>query len=636
MSTQLFTNSALIGPAATSHDRVAFDNLLRRELKVADPNDAYAVADALMRRYQDDPRARAIQQEAQGLPFLQTVTAGPPAPSAPTASDSEWKQAVDDIERDLRELTTSALLKDVTAELAGWTEAIRSALREGASSARFGLDPHQRDKTFAIRRQLGDYARIARLSGAMTHPVNHYYRQLAKSLDEAAAVLLVRLGEALGNAGFSGGRFLLQAPYSQLQQRRDAVLYALRVLAGAPQHALGPNDWPRGLDAYRQLFDKLEAEGQGDLRSLLVEGELTRIMDELIQRAANGTPDGLRAVGATAQVDLARFRRLILVGARTVRPESPALTSFLQSLQLFLDGFTSAGGFRLLRIARPPILLYGLYGSQGLDPADGRLLELTRIRSSLADELDCIMDCDCRPEHVRLQVVADAILYGLDRVIDLYALGNTDFGRPECRASAYAYTIMAALALPGNATTTRPTLIEQLAPDLEPVLISLVDSLAPFSNATDFNPQPARPPRNFSELTTFTEFRSQRNIESRSDEIGLHFSLEQKWLTLLQGLVQSCVSQDVVSQTLRALFGNALALNLQGRFLASNRDNVDTPQGALQPFTLGPNGGNRVVFVHRPELGVDTAPTIIHIPPHIETAMDGLVNDVLPDGFGRL
>ena len=293
MTTDFRSNSSSpVTPTSTAYDRVVFDNLLRRELKVGDPSNAEEIAQALLRRYQGDPRAVALQQEARGLPFLQTATTAPTIQLVPTATDNDWQQAAGDVERDLREVTTSALLKDVTAELSGWSDAIRSAMREGENSARFGLDPHQRDKAFAIRRQLGDYARLARLVGTLNPAARSYFRQLACSLDEASSVILVRLGEALGNAGYAGGRFLLQSPYSELQTRRDAAIYALRNLTGATQEAYGPNDWPRGLDAYRQLFSNLESQGQGDLRSLLVESELSRIMDELIQRAAQGQPDG--------------------------------------------------------------------------------------------------------------------------------------------------------------------------------------------------------------------------------------------------------------------------------------------------------------------------------------------------------
>jgi hypothetical protein len=440
-SNPFYGSSAGNTPANSGYQRLALDNLLRRELKVSDPNDPQQIANALLERFRDDPRANAITQEARGLPFLQSGSVSSVPAQAATSSSVELQQAKDDVERDLRELTTNSLLKDVTPEIQGWAQAVRSAIAEGSTAARFALDPRQRDKTFGIRRQLGDYARMARMVGALTPTLNMTYRKFAQSLDEVASVLLVMMGEALSNVGFNGGRFLLQAPYAELQSRRDAAIYALRNLIGATQLAYGPNDWPRGLDAYRVLFNNLETQGQGDFRALLVENELARSMDELIQRAAHGTADGLRALGSTALLDLERFRRLVIVGQNTVVPPSPPLTAFLEALQLFADVFDGSGGFRLLRVARPPILFYGLYGMQNMDDSDRILLDLIILRGQLADQLDCYLRCDCSVGAVNCQVVLDKILYDLDRAIDLYAMGKVRLGQPELRALAYSYVI---------------------------------------------------------------------------------------------------------------------------------------------------------------------------------------------------
>jgi hypothetical protein len=329
-------------------------------------------------------------------------------------------------------------------ELRGWTQAIRSCLQEGYNSARLALDPHNRDKAFAMRRQLNDFARLSRLIGSHTPTMIAYYRSLAKSLDEGSNLLLVIMGEALANIGFGGGRYLPQVPYTELQTRRDAAIYALRNLVGSTQMAYGPEDWPRGLDAYRQLTDLLEAQGQNDLRSLLVEGELARTMDELVQRGSDATSDGLRAVGSTALLALERFRRLVALGRRSVSPESPALYAYLEALQLFADSFESAGGFRLMKIARPPILFYGLYGNNGMDDADRRLVEMITRRSLLADRIDCIASTCCALPGQRVGVVMlDKVLYDIDRAVDLYALGFENFGQTERRAAAFGYLIAA-------------------------------------------------------------------------------------------------------------------------------------------------------------------------------------------------
>lgn len=433
-------------PRDSATHNMALDNLLRRELNISDPSDAKQVANALLTRYKDSPKAVSLNREAEGVPFL-TISSNMPAMApANTSSNVELQQAIADVERDLMELTTNSILKDVKVELEGWASAIRSAISEGVNAARFALDTRQRDKAFGIRRTLGDYARMARLVGALTPTLNVTYRKFAQSLDEVASVLLVLMGEALANVGFSGGRFLLQAPYSELQVRRDAVIHALRNLVGSTQEAYGPNDWPRGLDAYRRLYDELENQGQGDLRALLVENELAQMMDNLISRADHGNVEGLRQIGATAQLDLQRFRRLVIIGQRLVRPESPPLSTFLSALQLFTNAFNGAGGFRLMKIARPPILFYGLYGTTSFDDSDQILLELTRDRGLLADQLDCLLACGCDENTVLCQIMLDKILYDLDRAIDLYIMSSTRFGLPERRASAYSFVINSFIA----------------------------------------------------------------------------------------------------------------------------------------------------------------------------------------------
>ncbi|MBD0337252.1 MAG: hypothetical protein ICV62_17335 [Cyanobacteria bacterium Co-bin13] len=530
--------------------RMALDNLLRRELKVSDPNDSKLVAEALLTRYKDSPRAIAIQREAQGVPFL-TAPATPFTVAAmATSSDAELQQAIDDVNRDLQELTTNTILKDVTSELQGWALAIRSAIAEGTGAARFALEARQKDKAFAIRRQLSDYARMARLVGTLTPGVGQYYRKLAQSLDEVASVLLVKMGEALAGVGFSGGRFLLQVPYTELQVRRDAVIYALQSLTGATQAAYGQNDWPRGLDAYRQLFNLLEVSGQSDLRSLLLESELSRIMDELIQRAAHGTADGLRALGATAHLDLERFRRLIFIGRRDVNPESPPLTSFLLALQLFADAFEGAGGFRLLRIARPPILFYGLYGIGGMAKADQRLLQLVIERGLLAEKLDCFMQC-CGPHLIRSQIILDKLLYDLDRAIDLYALGTDEVGEPEIRAAAYSYLVD---------TFLDPD--EVIDPDsLEDARLSAAFPSANLRQIQDLLRPSAEDniAKRFWEITLEDFDELLGNTDIRTQELCVQRQMESRWKQLLQTMAPNCANLEGILKVVDRLISDTIS-----------------------------------------------------------------------------
>lgn len=666
-----------------SSDRLALDNLLRRELRVSDPNDAKQVAQALLDRALrlNDKRAVGLALEAQGLPTVPVMASAAPLAIQPTASSAEWKQAVDDVEIDIQELTTDSLLKDIAPELQGWGRAVRSAMQEGYNAARFALDPRQRDKTFAIRRQLGDYARISRLIGALTPILNQTYRKFAQSLDEAASVLLVLMGEALANVGFAGGRYLLQAPFTELQVRRDAVIYALRNLVGATQQAYGPNDWPRGLDAYRNLFRALEAQGQSDLRSLLEETELSRAMDELISRAGHGTVDGLRALGSTAQVDLARFRRMIGVAQTLVSPESPPLTAFLEALQLFADAFDSAGGFRLLRIARPPILFYGLYGNNVGNDGDRRLIDMIVLRGRLAASLDCYLSCGCDDTRVRCQIALDKILYDIDRSIDLYSLGQFDFGIPERRSAAYGYLIEAFLH--GESGVGEPTcplpaelfLVDANGDD-EGILPDLQDLLLPALDLTDNEVGAVRDALlAFAIAIRQTFINNAGGIPAELSEVEVPNPIDPN-TTLLRPIVD--VLNEAVAEVQAELdLDNLVVLY---RFAQIGRGNLLTAQSFIpdlivadpdpliedylgilhQELCLQRDGESRWQLLVetmspgcRPTANVfsdiaaqiDAAIALVsgttcqgfdpRIPPHFETSLDSIVDDVTRRGVGR-
>lgn len=431
------------------------DNLIRQRLRIGDPRNPLEVAEGLKRLFPKD--AGALLSEADGLaPLPSRLKPSPLRAPESAATGSELTQAIADVERDLAALTADHRLKGITAELQGWGQAIRSIVADGAAAARLALDPRARDRLFAARRQLGDYARLARMIGALTQTMTVSYRRLAQSLDQVASLILVLAGEVLAGAGVGGGRFLLSVPASELQARRDAVLLALRNLAGTTDQAYGNDQWPWGLHGFREMLRAIEVSGHLDLRALLEEPTLGKLMDELIERAAQHNVVGLRALGATAEVAVERVHRLIHIIHDRVQPEVPAVTTFLKSLQLLLDAFTaSRSGYRLLFVARPPIGLAGASAFGGPDTATRRLIDLVIERGRLAELLDC-HGCDCCDEDVICQILLDKLLYDTDRAIDLYTLGSDENGdeEPEWRAVAFGLLIHQFLA--GGASRTEP------------------------------------------------------------------------------------------------------------------------------------------------------------------------------------
>lgn len=432
-----------MNPPTSADARQMLDTLIRRELKVGDPTDPAAVARALMLRYRESPRAQAIEGEARGMPFLLAPVDRGAGIAVQGATDTDLEVARDAVRADLERLLTDNLGATLRPELEGWQQVILAAIEEGVSNARIGLDPFRRDVAFGVRRQLGEHARLSRLVGQAVPSLSIVFRRLATSLDDVANVLLVLMGEAMADIGFSGGRFLLQVSYGELQARRDAVLEALRRIDGLGVLGGRSHDtWPRGLRAHRQLAALLEAQGQGDLRALLSESELARTLDTLVQQASGHSPRSLRAIGAVAWAPLTRLRRFLQATLARTDPASHELIALQEALQLFIEGFTPAAGFRLLAVGRPAVLNGGPRGNAGDELPARRLVSLVTERSQLAQVADVFTDCRCDDRAVRqAQSLLDRIVFDLDRAIDHYCNGTVSLGLPETRASALSFLI---------------------------------------------------------------------------------------------------------------------------------------------------------------------------------------------------
>lgn len=184
---------------------------------------------------------------------------------------------------------------------------------------------------------------------------------------------------------------------------------------------------------------------------------MSRTLDQLVQLASGGTPYGLRSIGASSWAPVNRLYRFVQTTLQPVARSSPELAGLNEAMMLFLSGFAAAGGFRLLRIARPTVLNYGLYGSANITRAEQRLIELANLRGMLARQLDNLTQCACDEPRVLTQVVLDGVLYGVDRAIDYYCLGSDaeDFGVPEARAAAWTL-VMDALLPAAPATYPMP------------------------------------------------------------------------------------------------------------------------------------------------------------------------------------
>lgn len=598
------TNSA--SRSTPNAPRMALDNLIRRELKVGDPSDPQQIAQALSDRYQNDPRAQAIDGEAKGLPFLRTPLLRPSAPPPPTATNVDLEQAKSDVQQDLDALMRDNRSKDIRPELEGWQQVIQRSIDDGVAAARFGLDPGQRDCAFGARRQLGEYARLARLIGVLTPALNRSFRNLAQSIDEACSVILVLMGETMANLGFAGGRFLLQVQYSELQARRDAVINALRQVDNVATLSNNGSLWPRGLRAYRTLSTALEAQGQGDLRSLLGEVELTRMMDELIHLAGGGSSLGMRALGATGWSPLNRLSRFVDTTLAQVAPATSELATLHEAMQLFIEAFVPAGGFRLLRVARPAVLNYGLYGSSAITRAEERLIGLVSQRGVLVRELDCLTECTCIEDAQQAQIVLDKVLHDLDRAIDYYSVGDADLGLPETRASAATHTIDFLLnpaawtvALPGYLGGGGAAHVNLVAGDLQTCLQRIRSLLRPTGAASEWDPNAlALYDTRLADNGIFPGGVPNRFAQVLHDELYQQLANDLQWRFVVEQMTSGCVGVN-------DLFGGAGCL----------RQIVEQPLLRIEVNTAAAPGGSVVAL---------PAPAPTRLPRHFEESLDAM------------
>ena len=505
-------------PRERSQALADFDNLVRRRLRVSDPNDPAEIAGALGRVYPQE--VSKLDRESQGLPFAFTVYTGGKSAQSYVGTDGE--DALANVEHDLAALSASSLLREVKPELRGWSAGIRSAIVSGLNAARSGIDPQQRERVFAARRTLGDYARLLRFAGALSPAAQSLYRKAARAIDSAASVILVSLGQAMAQVGLVGSRFLMQAPAVDLQTRRDAVLAALRNLVGSGESA-APDGWPRGILALRQLSVYLQDQGYADLEPLLQDSYLAAQLDELVHASEGEGAEGLRTMSAGAEPILNGLRRLVLVCRGTAQPASPTLEAFRVALQHFLDPFDPgavSSGYRLPFMSRPPLLLSNMAGGLMPDWGSQRLVDLAALRFRIADDVEHYHQFDVGDDlRIGEQVLLDACLQCFDKAVDLYSLGTDPVGDgpAEWRAASYGYIAHAVrFALPGDARG-----------------ILAANALYTMGNALVYwSPAPPPPPANVAPLGAPVP--DEANIIG--EELALEEAAEGRWFDLARSV----------------------------------------------------------------------------------------------------
>ncbi len=423
----------MVDTARRSQTETRLDAIMRQALTLSDPTDPTEVAQALAKKY----RAGAERIETDRTGFLNPAAVPATSAMGGGPSDAELVQAKDDLSRDLAALVAAPQLKDIQPELQGWQRTLPQIVERGIGAARSAVGERYRAMAMAARQELGDYARLARMLGAITPEFNGTYRSLARSIDQAAALILVLSGETIAGRGF-GGIAALPVPVSDLTQRRDAVIAALHDLFNPDPNAHHSEDWPRGLHALTSLNEWLDNSGQGHLRALLDESYLASVLDKLIETVGQSDATVLRGLGATSAVTVAQLNRLLGLLGQAINPASPPLARFRQALMLFVQSFRPDRGRRLILAARPPLMANGFYGLANTE-ADAAFLILMANRARLASLLDCYLGCGCEGDEIGCQIILDKMLYDLDRAIDRFV---TDMPEATQRASAFGMLML--------------------------------------------------------------------------------------------------------------------------------------------------------------------------------------------------
>jgi hypothetical protein len=248
---------------------------------------------------------------------------------------------------------------------------------------------------------------------------------------------------------------------------------------------------------------------------------------------------------------------------------SPPLEAYLQALELFAETFKPAGGLRLLRIARPAILLYGLYNVSQLED-DYALFELISVRGTLATIFDGLFPSNAA-RGVQPQVLLDMLLLELDRGIDLLALGASAkvTGPKEWRAYAFWAIVSVIRNVVGgvyyNPNQPKPQLpqpgspFEQFGNKHKWFQNDLTQIAKDYVAATQLVPGLHGTFHRYSniQLTTVPAVLNEKEIKSMSEELRVQLSLEDRWENLVRTIAPEAGDQAKIFEVLKLVIEEA-------------------------------------------------------------------------------
>lgn len=431
------------------------DELLRRTLRIGDPNNPAELADALRRHY--SAQAARLDQESLGLPVSPGATLdlmiraeAPQSGASPIERESERVRCA--LETDLDYLINHAANREWRPELQGWRSSILREFADATAAAGFSQDPAQRDRAMLGVRKLAEYARMSRLLSVLHYELRREYRRSATTLDESSSTLRIRIGQSLYSAGLSEGGLLLNVPLMDLRNRSTALIESLRALTeGTSTPQVGIEDRGNRFVAYREVLKAIDDQGAAELRVYLRESSLQQHLDSILDGVGSASTqisaEGLRNLASTLPAEISRIQRLYeLVGGVVARfakdwQSMAELSRFHQALGLFIHALISLrAGERLVDLA-VPLAMNTRQVRQG-DEGRERLRKLVAWRAEFARQADTHqVSHENTLANRMLQAQIDRALFDFDRAIDLYALGSgstSQWGQHEIHAVSAA------------------------------------------------------------------------------------------------------------------------------------------------------------------------------------------------------
>lgn len=404
------------------------DDLLRKKLKVGNPSDVGEVLKALQGMYPE--KTAAIHAESLGLPpttaLARVVPSAQPMVAAKSFASGEYDVVLSQMQADFSNVIKAQECREFDVELGGWQSASLREYNEGAVAARSSQDPGQRERALLAVRRLNEFSFNVRVFGTTMGESFWDFRRLATTLDNAADMLRILIGEALYDVGLALSGMLLQVPVSDFRARGESLTDALEGWLTGNQEIF--DDWGVRLTSYQAFFDALDP----DLRVYARPEGLRASIDSLVSAVVNGmtsnSAEALRQLSLTAPPEIGRLSRVYAVASKVLQvptTQSSSLSIFTRTLGLFVDAFKNPRGGVLYIDLALPSPLSGRKLDPSLMPQRLALRQAVDFRALYAWMLETDLSFEPRTAQETLQLLAnDTFLLTLHLIVDELANVN--------------------------------------------------------------------------------------------------------------------------------------------------------------------------------------------------------------------